>query len=137
MLTQSHSMTKSRGFLLLEILLALFIFVLGSASIWALWTASLETHKQALAEQGIAMLAESLVAEIQDVYLRQGMPLPSIRNVASKNFPGYQYDVVFTDVGEDAILLTIHVRYNRYGRPQQETMHTVLYRQMAKVVNQK
>jgi type II secretory pathway pseudopilin PulG len=129
MLTQSVvDRQPTHGFLLLEILVALFIFIIGSTSVWALWSAATETHREALVEQNISMLAESLVAEVSGVYLRQGMALPAMQNVASQHFPGYQYDILGRDLGENAVLLTISIRYNRYGRPQQEILHTVLYR---------
>ena len=118
---------SQHAFVLIEILVALFIFAIGSTSIWALWTSAVATHQQALTEQAVAMLGESLVAEIQYGILR-GQPLSTVRGVASQQFPGYQYDLIATDLGGYAVLLEISIVYSRYGQGNRHSFRTVFYR---------
>lgn len=114
------------GFTLLEILVAILIFVLGSTSIWALWLATIENHKRAVVEQGLANFGESLFAEIQ-FGLLHGQSLKTIHGVASKNFPGYHFDLEVTGQRGHAVFVRIRVYYLRYGKPQEEEFYTVFY----------
>lgn len=116
------------AFTLLEILIAMMIFVLGSVGIWSLLVAAIENHKQALSDEQIAFLASSLVAELQEVDLAQGKNLVPIYNATSKLFPRYKFDIVFTDLEQDAVLIRLVIHYLRYGSKREEIFYTILPR---------
>lgn len=119
---------QNSGFSLLEILIAILIFVIGSASIWSLFALAIDTHAQAVDEQMVALLAESLIAELQDVHIQKGKVLLPIKQAERETFPGYRYDIQFDDLPNDAVFITLTISYSRRGQIQEEIFHTVIHR---------
>lgn len=120
------------AFTLLEILIAMMIFVVGSVSILSLWIAAINMYRESLAQQEICLLAESLIAEIAEGDLAKNHNLTPIRNAGNKHFPQYKYDMTFADLGQDAVKVSLNIHYNRYGREQQENFEVVLLRYLPK-----
>ena len=119
---------KKQAFTLIEILLALLIFVIGSVSLWALFISAIETHKRAIDEQQAALLAETLVAELRQQQIVKHARLEPIKDGTHPGFPGYRYNVVFSDLGQQAVLVALTIGYRRHGRRHEEFFRTVVYR---------
>ncbi len=119
---------RSSGFSLLEILIAILIFVIGSASIWSLFALAIDTHAQAVDEQMVALLAESLIAELQDVHIQKGKILLPISQAEKEAFPDYRYDIQFDDLPNNAVFITLTIFYSRRGQILEEVFHTVIHR---------
>ena len=121
------------GFTLLEILIALFIFLIGATSVCALWTLAVTTHQKSVDDEQIAYLAESLLDELQrSNSIKKGQSLASIEQKTRQIFPGYKYKITFQDIGNDAIFIQIKISYVRYGRTREKVFSSVLNRWLPK-----
>jgi len=78
---------QQQGFTLIEVLIAMAIFLVGSAGLWGLIATSINTHREAIDEQKIAFLAESIVAELRGVDIVVGRDIKNIVNAKSKKLP--------------------------------------------------
>ncbi len=116
------------GFTLIEILMALLVFIVASVSIWALYVASLEVHKQAIDQERMAWLAESLLAELRNVNVITQVELKPVQGQKLAYFPDYTYDILFQDLGNDAVGIEIKIYNRRYGQVKPQSFYTVLYR---------
>lgn len=124
------------GFTLMEVLVALAVFIVGIAGIWGLYWAALQSHQQALDEQRVAWLAQSLMAELKNTELRSQLPLPNISHAKSQFFPDYSYDIVCHDIGHNAVAIELKISYLRRGKTKQQSFYTVVYRAFPQVIPQ-
>lgn len=133
MLYNKHTQS---GFTLMEILIALAIFIVGIAGIWGLYWAALQSHQRALDEQRIAWLAQSTMAELKATDLNLQYPLSNIIHAQSQIFPDYNYDVMFQDMGHNAVLVELKIYYQRRGKIRTQTFYTIVYRSLSKQIPQ-
>ena len=120
------------GFTLLEILLAMVIFLLGSVSILSLFVFAVDLHKEAREEQKIASMAQSILAELKGVDMLYGVEIKNIENKKCKNFPYYTYNVFFKDIGNNALWVDLKICYQRYDRKEEVSFQTIVYRHLPK-----
>ncbi|HRU52423.1 MAG: prepilin-type N-terminal cleavage/methylation domain-containing protein [Planctomycetes bacterium] len=123
---------QQQGFTLIEVLIAMAIFLVGSAGLWGLIATSINTHREAIDEQKIAFLAESIVAELRGVDIVVGRDIKNIVNAKSKNYPDYTYDVQFTNMENNTVLVQLQIHCIRYGKKQSYDFKTVVCRQLRK-----
>ncbi|NUM34966.1 MAG: prepilin-type N-terminal cleavage/methylation domain-containing protein [Candidatus Brocadiae bacterium] len=121
---------QSKGFTLLEILLAMVIFLLGSVSVLSLFVFALDLHRDAIEEQKIASMAQSILAELKGVDVLYGLEIKNIEGIKCKNFPDYTYDVLFKDIGNNALWVDLRIYYKRYDKKQEFSFQTVFYRHL-------
>ncbi len=118
----------TKGFTLLEILLAMVIFLLGSVSLLSLFVLSVDLHKSAIEDQKISYMAQSILSELKGVDILYGVEIKNIQNKKSKNFPDYTYDILFQDIGNDAVWVDLKINYQRYGKKEEVAFNTIFYR---------
>ena len=116
------------GFTLLEILIALVIFVLGSVSIWSLFAVAVNTYNESLDHQVATLVAESIIAEFEDVDVVKGKVLLPVYEGKSIHFPDYKYQLKWVDLGNDALLIKLKIFYQRRGQERDFEFRTVMYR---------
>lgn len=104
-------MSTRRGFTLVEITIALVIFVLAITSILAMYAVAAASHRQATRTTQIRLAARRLLAEVHAQNLGTGLP----KAVKDKVFPDYDgrysYDVAYRPVAmtSDGIPQAYHV----------------------------
>lgn len=111
----------NRGFTLLEILVAMMIFLVGSTSIFALWIAAIKIHKDALDEEQVSFLATSLMADYQGRKVHA-----PVSGAVDNRFPGLSYDMSFIALGQGAVLMKLTIACKRGGKTRSEIFYTVL-----------
>ena len=119
------------GFTLVEILVALGIFVVGMGSIVGLLMAATWSHRQAQIETDVTLLVDSLVSEIESsprFVIKQ--PLANIQKRESRQYPGFSYNVRFEaldSVGFEVLSL-IEVEWTERGEKRSRVFRTILLR---------
>lgn len=114
--------------------MAMSIFLVGSISIWAVLASSLRLHKNAIDEQNASLIASSIIAELEKVDILKNRQLSSIKNIPSKNFPDYHYDILFEDIGYGNVLVRINVFYKRKGRLNSYKFKTIIRKTFSNIV---
>ena len=122
----SKKIRKAQGFTLLEILIALVVFVMGSVSIWSLFAVAVNTYNESLDHQIASLVAESVLADLEDVYLVKSNKR-SVFEGKSFHFPEYKYELKWVDIGDDAIFIKLKIFYQRRGQEREFKFHTVIY----------
>lgn len=117
----------NQGFTLLEILIALVVFVLGSISIWGLFASAINTYNQSVDHEIAAIIASSIVAELQDVRGKSLPPIYKTEEGKSPHFPNYKYKIKRINLGHGATFLKIKIIYLRRGREREFKFNTVIY----------
>ncbi|WP_372366982.1 prepilin-type N-terminal cleavage/methylation domain-containing protein [Candidatus Uabimicrobium sp. HlEnr_7] len=133
----SKKIKNNGGFTLLEILIALVVFVLGSVSIWSLFAVAINTYNESLDYQTASLFAETIITDFEDVVFVKGVILRSSYSSDDKdffdyrkNFRGYKYQIKWVDLGSDALLIKLTIFYQRRGVEREFKFRTVLYRTM-------
>lgn len=115
---------RTRGFSLLEVVVALAILSLGITSAISLFAAATAAHRRAIHRTHAANLAEWAFADIESALtsgadpnvLAENPPLEAI----ARDWPGYTIEVEFRPVagasGEDEILVEVLVGWLNRGR---------------------
>ncbi len=121
------------GFTLIEILVALGIFVVGMISIVGLLVAGTGAHRDALVETDVTFLVDSILAEIEGapdfVY---GGPLQNRQNVRSRHYPDFLYHVTFEQLGAIGleVLVQVEVFWKSRGQERSRTYRTILLKRI-------
>jgi len=116
------------GFTLMEILIALGIFVIAASSIMSLFMVAASTHKRAIDNTRAGMLAESLLSELQ-ADVKSGQVLRSIKGKKTRDYPGLTYDILAQRVNPDdryEAKVTIIIRWKREGKDRSQSFVTVI-----------
>ncbi len=127
---------KISGVTLVELLMAISVFVVGSISIWSLYFSSVDLHKQAIDEQKVAWVASSLITEIKQNKILLSSLKP-IRKGIFEFLPEYPYDVDFHSFGNDTIGLVIKVYVQRHGQQNSYSFYSVIRNQLDKTIPSK
>lgn len=155
-MTAHHPMTgwrpAPRGFSLLEIIVALGIFMVGAASVFSLFAVGAQAHKRAVDMSNAARAAEAIFAELEAKWtvvgdlqkrptkggakggrkgdhdypvLASGKPPWSV-----PGYPEYTYDIQYTPVDEEdnAVMTTVFIHWQRRGQARVETFRRLLLR---------
>lgn len=114
------------AFTLLEILIAMLIFLLGSTSLCGLWLAVIKIHEEAIDEEQVAFLAQTVIADNQDLHYSKKILKPLYGN-KNQNFPAYSYDIIPTYLENGAVLIELKISYRRRGGIHLQIFYTVFY----------
>jgi type II secretory pathway pseudopilin PulG len=119
------------GFTLVEILVALFVMLVGISSAFALFAAATALHKRATDQTSAAVIAESVFSQIQSE-LTAGVELSDIRkaDLMPKEYESYKYDLelVPVDVYENEIYVKLTVTWRKRGTGRKQEFSTILIR---------
>jgi prepilin-type N-terminal cleavage/methylation domain-containing protein len=133
------AMTNRNGFTLVEILVALIVFLVGSMGIISLFGIAASSQTRAIAFSNASRMAEDLFTMLEarmvvndganNGLLTAGKPLPDNDPPAAADFkdsakyPGYQYKLTFFDINPQAgqpgaepeIMAVIYIRWPSEG----------------------
>jgi prepilin-type N-terminal cleavage/methylation domain-containing protein len=135
------TMKAERGFTLVEILIALTVFLIGAVGLISLMGIAATSHQRAISFSSASRLAEDLFAMVQsrmmvndgsngglipeDQPLPEDIPADPDAFVASAKYPGFEYKVMFQDVNPSSqaglpgaqpeIMAVIYVRWPSEG----------------------
>ena len=119
----------SRGFTLIEVLIAVAIFATAIGGVLALLAAGVASRRRA--EDGVeaALIAESLAAEARARFRQSGRLVP-VGDATWPARPLYRYDIDYIPLDEtgDEMLMQIRVHWLRRGRATAYIFNTVLLR---------
>ncbi len=124
----NRSLRRNAGFTLMEILIALGIFVIAVSSIMSLFMVAASTHKRAIDNTRAATLAESLLSEMQ-ADVKRGKILGTEKGKRSPDYPGITYDIVIQRVNPNdryEAKVTIVIRWKREGKDRSESFETLI-----------
>ena len=123
--------SSESGFTLVEILVALFVMLVGLSSAFALFAAATAMHKRALDQSTSAVMAESILSEVESK-LTSGIQISQITrmNAEFPTYDGYRYDLelVPMDDNEDEIYVKLTIRYLKQGRDRSQHFSTIMIR---------
>jgi type II secretory pathway pseudopilin PulG len=125
------SCSESGGFTLVEILVALFVMIIGISSAFALFASATAMHKRATDQTTVAMMAESILSEVEN-RLTAGTPIEAIAR-ADATFSGYQdyrYDLELQPIDEEGceVFVRLGIRWLKQGRERNQEFTTILLR---------
>ena len=125
------SAQRSSGFTLVEILVALFVMVIGLSSAFALFAAATAIHKRATDQLVATIMAESIFSEVESK-LTSGIEISRIARTdgTSEQYEGYRYDLelVPLDQGQDEVYVKVTIRWRKQGRARSQVFSTILIR---------
>ena len=134
-MTCAHSRRISagrRGFTLLEVLIAIAVFVVSVSSILALFSVGTAAHRRGIDQSEAALLAARVAARVQEDLVD---PDPAdIRDARAEEGGGfYRYDVEFApldraDRFRSAFVVRVRVKWGAAGEEQSEVFESVLLR---------
>lgn len=117
---------RQAGFTLMEILIALGIFVIAAVSIMSLFMVATSTHKRAVDATRAGMLAETLLSEIDTAARTQG----AIRAVSKKtphpDYPGMTYTIELKEITPDEHKVVVVIHWKREGKDREQRFDTVV-----------
>lgn len=118
---------RQAGFTLLEILVALGIFVVAVSSIVSLLLVAASSHKRAVDRTRAALLAEAVFADLEG-QRRVGQPLQPITAGKHPDFPGMFYDLEleFSQQVNTVARAKLTVRWQREGKRRTHLFETML-----------
>lgn len=123
--------SASGGFTLVEILVALFVMLIGLSSAFALFAAATAMHKRALDQSTAAILADSIFSEVESK-LTVGVEINKLARTGDTfpEFKGYSYDLelIPVDDNEDEIFVKVTIRWRKQGRERNQVFSTILIR---------
>jgi len=127
----THPKGSERGFTLVEILVALFVMLVGISSAFALFAAATALHKRATDQTSAAVIAESIFSQLQSE-LTAGVELSDIRkaNLMPKGYEGYRHDIelVPIDPYENEIYVRLVITWLKRGTGREQEFSTILLR---------
>jgi hypothetical protein len=114
-----------------EILVALFVMLVGISSAFALFAAATALHKRATDQTSAAVIAESIFSQIQSE-LTAGVELSDIRkaDLMPIGYENYRYDLelVSIDAYENEIFVRLTVTWLKRGMGRKQEFSTILIR---------
>jgi len=148
---------RSAGFSLLEIIVALGIFMVGGVSVMSLFAVGAAHHRRAIDNSNAARAARSIFAELEAKWTlvadaEKRRPKKSARKGRGKNrdgsdgdypvpgegagpwrvpgFPQYEYEVEYTpiDPEENAVMCTLSIKWKRRGKGRTQFFKRLLLR---------
>jgi len=122
-------MKRTQGFTLIEILVALAILAFGMTAVLSLFIAGVRTYKRAMDQSTAAMLAESVLADLEEDLKGDFVPDPVFAQTRP-HFPGYKYDLELKplDVENHEILVSLTIWWGEGKRRRTEVFQTILLR---------
>ncbi len=132
-------MKARQGFTIIEIIIALAVFLIGSVGVMSLLGIAASSHQRAIALATAARLAEDVFAELQsrmviddgtnngllseDKLVPDDIPAGEEVFADSTLYPGFQYKVIFHDINPQAgvegaepeVLAVLYVRWPSDG----------------------
>jgi prepilin-type N-terminal cleavage/methylation domain-containing protein len=128
----------ARGFTLLEVLVALMVFVLGIAAILPLFAVAGASHKRGIDQSHVSWIAPRIAAKIQEGLIKTDPP--NLKNQTWEEYgQSYVYDATFTKLslgsqtgatGDVAFLLSVEVRWKEAPEMRVEKFETVVLRKL-------
>jgi prepilin-type N-terminal cleavage/methylation domain-containing protein len=130
-------MRRTAGFTLLEVLVAIMIFVLAIAAILPLFAVGSTSHKRGVDQSRVAWIAPRIAAKLQE-NLYDHNPKDVKDGVWKEGSMSYLYDAVFTPVRlgskdpliNTAFLLKVEVRWQDSPETRTEVFETVVLRKL-------
>jgi prepilin-type N-terminal cleavage/methylation domain-containing protein len=135
---------RGRGFSLLEIIVALSVFMVGAASVFALFHAGARAQLRAKDMSNAARGAATIFAELEAKWTlaaeiaKRGKGSSDPYPVPAKGkppwdipgFPNYLFDVQYTPIDEDdnIVLATVIIFWERRGTSRSQTYKKVIRR---------
>jgi prepilin-type N-terminal cleavage/methylation domain-containing protein len=129
---------RARGFTLLEVLVALMVFVLGIAAILPLFAVAGASHKRGIDQSHVSWIAPRIAAKIQE-----GLTSPNPKSLKNQTWEeygqAYVYDATLTPLslgsqtgatGDVAFLLSVEVRWKEAPEMRVEKFETVVLRKL-------
>jgi len=133
-----RSRRPARGFTLLEVLVAIMVFVLGIAAVLPLFAVAGASHKRAIDQAHVSWIAPRIAAKIQE-----GLTSSNPKDVKNQGWEeygqAYVYDATFTPLsmgrqggaaGDVAFMLTVEVRWKELPQLRVEKFETVVLRRL-------
>lgn len=121
------------GFTLIEILVALFVMLIGLSSAFALFAAATAMHKRATDQSMAAIMADSVFSEVESK-LTSGVDISRIARLDAKfpKYEGYRYDLTLIpmDENEDEIYVRLAIRWSTQGKELSRVFSTILIRRI-------
>ncbi len=115
----------------MEILVALFVMLVGISSAFALFAAATALHKRATDQTSAAVIAESIFSQLQSE-LTAGVELGDIRkaDLMPRGFEDYKYDLELVPVNEyeEEIFVKLTVTWRTRGTGRKQEFSTILIR---------
>ena len=132
-------MNRNKGFTLIEIIIALAIFVIGSMGVLSLFGIAANSHQRAIAYSTAARLSEDKFTEYQarmvindgtnngllseDNLIPDDIPTGDETFQEDPDYPGFQYKVIFQDINPEAglpgaepeVMAFVYVRWPSEG----------------------
>lgn len=135
---------RSRGFSLLEIIVALSVFMVGAASVFALFTAGARAQLRAKDMSNAARAAATIFAELEAKWTMAGdlakrgkaaddpYPVPATGKPPWEipGFANYLFDVQYTpiDADDNVVLATVMIFWERRGSSRSQVYKKVIRR---------
>ncbi len=126
------------GFTLLEVLISLMVFVIGISAILPLFAVASASHKRAMDQSHVSLIAPRIAAWIQ-----QGLYGPTPKDLKGQTWEEYGqtyvYDATFTPlslggqgtaIGGVAYLMRVEVRWKEPPEQRVESFETVVLRKL-------
>ncbi len=124
--------TSEAGFTLMEVLISLLVLVSGMVSVLALFTHSVQIHQQAVDDARTAMVAEAVLDRLRFEWEESGDPSAlQTMTFEDETFRPYQVETDVASYGrdnEDAVAVTITLRWRRGAREPEVVFRSVLLR---------
>lgn len=122
------------GFSLLEVMIAVLVFVMAVASILPLFAVGTTAHRRAIDQTEAALLAARIAARLQENFTEVN-PKNLVNATVEEGGTFYTYDAEFfpfekLDPARSAFLARVRVKWTVAGTEHAETFETVLLRKI-------
>ncbi len=120
-------MKDQDGFTLVEVLVAVGIFMLGMLGILALYGSAARSGRLAADETNAALLAQTVVAELRS-QVNAGHKITAVIERSHDDFPRYKYSVeaVELDEGSGEYYVRIEIFWQRKSKVRAEKFNTIV-----------
>ena len=133
-MTRLSGHARGGGFSLLEVLIAMLILSIGSASLLSLFAAAASTHRKAVDRTHAALVAERVLAEVRHLYVPGRQPQAIIEELVKRlpeEIDGYRHETrAFHPKGEAwseaELFAMVTVRWRESGLERAETFQMLL-----------